>query len=65
MAKLGELLEFGKREVHNLETAMRENRAEEAKFEQLVYKFEEEAKVAEEEARKLDGEADKLERDLH
>ena len=31
VAKLGELLEFAKREVHNLETAMRENREEEAK----------------------------------
>ena len=64
VAKLGELLEFAKREVHNLETAMRDNRAEEAKYEQLEYKFAEEAKSAEEEARKLDEEANKLEREL-
>ena len=61
VAKLGELLDFAKREVHNLETASREVRAEEARFEQLYYKYEEEAKAAEDAARLLDEEADRLE----
>ena len=65
VAKLGEMLAAAKREVHNLETASREVRAAEARFEELTYKYEEEAKRHQDAARRLDEEADMLDPDRY
>ena len=63
VAEMAEKLATYKREVANCETASREMRQDEARFEQMVYKLEEEAEkatkvaeVAEQEANRLEGE---------